>query len=618
MENKSIQIQEKEQKQRERTFNGLTAREWTKVSRNVWSNESFLREFGSLFTPSFSKNLILAYLTIIYSRKRKNVALLNFEGDVNYLEKKFQRCFYMNKKFYHESRKTVSLAILASGKKTLDLDADYFIAQDSKIEELTKQLRLIYDRLENKGYVCVLTFPNYSGERLDLPHIQISTLVKEIGYKYHDLIFWTTESMKAKAEESSERCKKIPVYILILRKLEQNNSTTVKPQTVLHREGNNTSSKIELSKFNFDNKKLNTTYLTHNFHSYPAKFIPQIPCLAIEMFTKKGETVFDPFCGAGTTLVEAKLLGRNAIGVDINHIAVLLSEVKTTKLVAEEFKLVENFISELKHTVLEFNEKPDYKDKYHFTNKNHWFQDNVQTEIVMIKQIIGVVQNKRVRRFLNCALSSIMTQISNQESDTRYAAKDKQIKDFTTLKLFTNKVKAMQQRLKEFTKIATDSKIEVFTEDSRRLNFLQDNCVDFLVTSPPYANTYDYYLYHKHRMHWLGFDVKKVKENEIGSRNQYSSKKEKPDTFYNDLAQCFQQFSRILKPKKYALLVIGDSVIQGKLIKINKEVERITIGSQFKYITDFSYNLKQNTRAFNPSFTNAEKEEHIIVLQNTK
>ena len=53
-----------------------------------------------------------------------------------------------------------------------------------------------------------------------------------------------------------------------------------------------------------------TSYLTHNFHTYPAKFIPQIPEFSILNFTDENDIVLDPFVGCGTTLVEAKLLNR--------------------------------------------------------------------------------------------------------------------------------------------------------------------------------------------------------------------------------------------------------------------------------------------------------------------
>ena len=71
------------------------------------------------------------------------------------------------------------------------------------------------------------------------------------------------------------------------------------------------------------------------------------------------------------------------------------------------------------------------------------------------------------------------------------------------------------------------TELQVFNADSRNLNFISDNSIDIIITSPPYANTYDYYLYHKFRKRWLDLDVKFAQYNEIGSRREYSSLKEK-------------------------------------------------------------------------------------------
>jgi|GEM_PF-1145225 Predicted DNA modification methylase len=74
--------------------------------------------------------------------------------------------------------------------------------------------------------------------------------------------------------------------------------------------------KVKSVDWNF--KDVETTYLSHSYHSYPARFIPQIPQTIIENFTSKGDFVLDPFCGCGTTLVESVLRGRRAVGIDIN------------------------------------------------------------------------------------------------------------------------------------------------------------------------------------------------------------------------------------------------------------------------------------------------------------
>ena len=78
--------------------------------------------------------------------------------------------------------------------------------------------------------------------------------------------------------------------------------------------------------------------LTHNFYRYPARFSPKLARAAIEAFTEPGDLVLDPFVGGGTTLVEAMVLGRHAIGADISSLATFVSEVKTTLYTESELE----------------------------------------------------------------------------------------------------------------------------------------------------------------------------------------------------------------------------------------------------------------------------------------
>ena len=81
-----------------------------------------------------------------------------------------------------------------------------------------------------------------------------------------------------------------------------------------------------------DLSRLQTSHITHDYHRYPAKFIPQLASRIIKENSDVGDLVCDPFMGSGTTLIEAIINGRRAYGTDINPVSVLISKAKTTPI----------------------------------------------------------------------------------------------------------------------------------------------------------------------------------------------------------------------------------------------------------------------------------------------
>src|ERR671925_928189 len=95
-----------------------------------------------------------------------------------------------------------------------------------------------------------------------------------------------------------------------------------------------------------------TQYYTHGYHPYSAKYIPQIPNRLISYFTEKNDLVLDTFMGSGTTLVESKVLGRNAIGIDVNPLACLVAKVKTTNIYKFELEKILKISISIKEDIL--------------------------------------------------------------------------------------------------------------------------------------------------------------------------------------------------------------------------------------------------------------------------
>src|ERR1035437_6123993 len=118
-----------------------------------------------------------------------------------------------------------------------------------------------------------------------------------------------------------------------------------------------------------------TTALTHDYHRYPAKFIPQIVRKLIEDYAPNHtQTVCDPFGGCGTTLVEAKMLGHESIGFDINPVAKLITQTKITAI--NPITLANSRNSFLKY----YENAPSISYKHH-QRISYWFDEPTIQEL---------------------------------------------------------------------------------------------------------------------------------------------------------------------------------------------------------------------------------------------
>ncbi len=368
-----------------------------------------------------------------------------------------------------------------------------------------------------------------------------------------------------------------------------------------------------------------STYFTHGFHPYPAKFAPQVINRFLSSYCKKGDTVLDPFCGSGTTLVECILRGMNSVGVDLNPIAAIISRAKSNHYSGVDIKHISDFVSHIQEkfdtgylskSTLLANDilLPD------FPNRDHWFQDNVSRELAVLKKEIEKVAQRKIRDLLVCAFSKIIVKVSNQDSEVRYTAKQKNHLDNTVFLSFIETVKNYLNALKN-NDFAPSGKSKVYNGNA--INILKEippDYYDFVITSPPYINTFDYYLYHKQRMFWLGFDHKVVRDNEIGNHHKIDTKKfdvAKADYIFS-MTQVINELSRVSKINSYFVMIIGDGIVKGKTIDMSKVIIEICEDSAYDVKNIESIALSEITKSFNKSFSNAVKKEHTIILKNNK
>lgn len=351
----------------------------------------------------------------------------------------------------------------------------------------------------------------------------------------------------------------------------------------------------------------------HTLHPYPAKFIPEIPRRLIQLFPPKdSEALFDPFCGSGTALVEALNLGIDAIGVDVNPLACLISRVKTRPIPCDfdvtSSKVLTFANSRLKSDDIEIPKIP---------NLDHWFAPTVQRELAAIVTEINSVKPLESREALQVVLSRILVEVSFQESDTRYAAIHKTFTKGNVFVAFRRSTEFVKRCLSN----ASQSKLLIHRGESLIMNHdvltLESKDIPkpigLVITSPPYPNAYEYWLYHKYRMYWLGMDPIRAKGSEIGSRQRYFKAKSEDETdFERQMSECFALLASVMNTGAKACFVISNSVIHGRAID---NVALLTRASRrdFCQVGVVPRRILTHRRSFN--VRRSREEEYIMVFE---
>ena len=374
---------------------------------------------------------------------------------------------------------------------------------------------------------------------------------------------------------------------------------------------------IELLSGDLDFHAQKSNGQSHNFHSFPAKFPPQLPRKFIYGLTKEGDIVLDPMVGSGTTLVETFLSQRQGIGLDIDPLALKISSTKILHLDAEIVADVANCILENAKVAITNGEQSPREvflsrwDAKTTKFVNYWFDERVQLELSSLMLEIEKIEDKELRSFFELAFSAVIVTKSGGVSlalDLAHTRphRAKIIVDIDGKKILNEPVKESRKR---FLTKRLRSAFDEF-EKRCRVNInglistngdgypvfgsaedipLADSSVDLIVTSPPYAsNAIDYMRAHKFSLVWMGYSIEvlgnKRKEyiggdatsnilfenmpiattrllEKIASKDQKKGKV--VHRYYSEMTRVLKEMFRILKSEKSAIVVVGSSIIRG-------------------------------------------------------
>lgn len=375
-------------------------------------------------------------------------------------------------------------------------------------------------------------------------------------------------------------------------------------------------------RINLDFDGHNTLYATHGLHAFAAKCPPQLARFGIENYSRQGETVLDPMAGSGTTLVEASLLGRNAIGFDLDPLSCLIARVKSRRYPLDEIDTTFNIlVGHIQGSIARADEWDGYKEyiPQEYPNLDYWFDSGVQKMLaVILLHITETPMNGVLREFFWAAFSSLIlskVSVANARDiihSRHHFYRHDQAPD--VLERFKRRVAIMRRQIAEYSALLgqTPETITSMQQGDARVLPLQDDAMDLIFTSPPYATALDYTRAHFLAVGWmrraLGIDLAEYKARGtryIGSERGRISARPPDDQplvgyplavevierlrevdtrqasliqrYFLDMSQVMAEMQRVLRPGKHALIVVCPSHI--RKIQVPTQKILIEIGS---------------------------------------
>jgi DNA modification methylase len=340
---------------------------------------------------------------------------------------------------------------------------------------------------------------------------------------------------------------------------------------------------------------------------------------------KKG-TVLDPFCGVGTTLVEAALLGHKVVGFEINPYADFACRTKLYSCQQD--------VEKLRNEILRFQEfyREKTTSKYvpgsappeGFRTRSNFYSPKVLYKVLVFWDFVSAIEDDKLQDLFKLAFASTMVRYSNYSYEPslgrRVSAGKKEIHDYPVAQAILAKLSQMEEDIVWFKKHLPKGKAmaEVICDSFLQYeSHLDPASVDLIITSPPYLNNYHYNRNTRPQLYWLGHashpkDLKPLEHSNFGKYWQTVRSDERIDLRFSlpntDMAQKLQALRQInpergayggrgwanyaasyfndcysfaaginytLKPGGTALVVIGNSILQGVLIPTDQYFGKI-------------------------------------------
>jgi DNA modification methylase len=379
----------------------------------------------------------------------------------------------------------------------------------------------------------------------------------------------------------------------------------------------------ELFSLSLSNRSAN---LTHGLHRFAAKYIPRIPGWVLDEFATKNDVVLDPFCGSGTTLVEALSRCKTSIGIDCDPMACIITSAKTSDIKHVRVQELGQQIRKAWHGPARELHTP----MRGVVNFGHWFSESAWGDLQALFATISALGcTAQERDFLLCIFSSILRYVSNADDQTQKTYVSGTLKKHppgvgpTFWKAFAKALTSVKEL--EVIRLR-DAAARVICGDAADIE-LPPSSVDLVITSPPYLDSVDYMYNFMLEYFWLGpslgvpdrktFNL--MRRSPTGAKNPLDrnlahlplclddliSEKDIPASrvsatraYCTSMARHFKSAAKVMKKNAHYVLVIGNSKTGKGVLPIHDSLIRLAADAGFAFHKAFAYRIRRHYMKF--------------------
>jgi SAM-dependent methyltransferase len=382
--------------------------------------------------------------------------------------------------------------------------------------------------------------------------------------------------------------------------------------------------------------------LTHGFHAYAGRMHPTIARRAIARWSRTGDAVLDPFCGSGTVLCEAYAAGRAAVGLDASPLAVELASVRTSVLGADgRRRLVEQAGAIARASAEAARARRRVAVPAWAAGERRRFEPHVALELYGLHARVMDTPADGVGRALRMVLSALLVKFMRPRAaaaeplgaargpgghaprgpivtaggERPAAPGPRRVGRGVPSGFFAAKAEELAAGLAALEAAAPPGTPppEVHLGDARSHPSLGGARFALVLSSPPYAGTYDYAEEHAVRFRWLGLDERALRARQLGARGRASA--QAVEEWRAGRRAWLAEMARVLAPGGHAVLVVGDGVIGGAAEDAARETASAARAAGLTLLARASQPRPLHDPRVRALYRGAPRREHILLLR---